>query len=134
MTGDMSALLDILARLRLRGFQISIDDFGTGYSSLSQLAKSPVTELKIDRSFVHQAYNDSKRRIILETSIALAHKLGLSTTAEGVEDEADWQLVSDLDCDLVQGYHIARPMPAENFNRWHQQWKARHNSTCNTPG
>ncbi len=110
--------LDILTRLRLKGFQLSIDDFGTGYSSLSQLHKMPFTELKIDQSFVAKMTCNSESRAIVETCIMLAHKLDMEVVAEGIEDEGIWELLSELGCDIAQGYYIARPMPAEKLNDW----------------
>lgn len=115
---DASATLDILTRLRLKGFRLSIDDFGTGFSSLEQLRLIPFTELKIDRSFVHNADDNKASQAILESSVALAKRLNIHCVAEGVEDEADWALVKQLGCDIVQGYHLAKPMPAEDFIPW----------------
>ena len=123
--GDLARALDCLSRLRLKGFGVAIDDFGTGYASLQQLRRMPVTELKIDRDFVHGASGDRDRRSILESSVALARKLGLAVVAEGVEDQADWDLVAWLACDLVQGYFVARPMPANRLLSWHKGYQAR---------
>ena len=117
---DLAQALDCLSRLRLKGFGVAIDDFGTGYASLQQLRRTPATELKIDRDFVHGAATDRDRRSILEASVALARKLGLAVVAEGVENHADWDLVASLPCDLVQGYFVARPMPADALRRWYR--------------
>jgi EAL domain-containing protein (putative c-di-GMP-specific phosphodiesterase class I) len=114
----MNVMLDILTRMRLKGFGLSIDDFGTGFSSLALLRKIPFTELKIDRSFVHMASDNQASRAILESSIALSKKLGIQCVAEGVEDAADWNLIKSLGCDIAQGYYRARPMPPEDFLRW----------------
>ncbi|KGJ87555.1 EAL domain-containing protein [Colwellia psychrerythraea] len=110
--------LDIFTRFRLKGFQLSIDDFGTGYSSLSQLHKIPFTELKIDQSFVTNMKQEKESAAIVETCIMLAHKLNMEVVAEGIEDKATWDLLSSEDCDIAQGYYIARPMPAEQFDKW----------------
>lgn len=125
---DIVSSLDILVRLRMRGFTLSIDDFGTGYSSMQQLQRIPFNELKIDRSFVSGARGDTAARAILESSADLARKLDMSLVAEGVEDAADWALVRDLGCDLAQGYFIAKPMPGEDLPAWLEDWKARPTS------
>jgi len=119
---DMSITLDILTRMRLKGFGLSIDDFGTGFSSLEQLKQIPFTELKIDRSFVHQASQNQSSLAILESSIALSKRLGIHCIAEGVETLEDWNLVKDLGCDYVQGYYTARPMPAGKFIEWAKEY------------
>lgn len=115
---DASATLDILTRLRLKGFGLSIDDFGTGFSSLEQLKLIPFSELKIDRSFVHAATDNKASQAILESSISLAKRLNIHCIAEGVETQADWDLVAELGCDRAQGYFIAKPMPASEFIPW----------------
>ena len=121
-TQDTASALDILTRLRLKGFKLSIDDFGTGYSSMTQLKQVPFTELKLDQSFVRGAQHDAQARIIVETCIALGHRLGLHVVAEGVEKQSDWDLVTELGCDEVQGYFIARPMPGSNIPAWLERW------------
>ena len=123
---NMTTALDVLTRLRLKGFGLSIDDFGTGYSSMSQLSNIPFTELKIDRAFVHGAGTDSAARAILESSAALAKKLNMTIVAEGVEDQNDWDVVTSVGCDLVQGYFIAKPMAADKFEHWFHN----HNAIC----
>ena len=110
--------LDIFTRFRLKGFQLSIDDFGTGYSSLSQLHKIPFTELKIDQSFVTNMKQEKESAAIVETCIMLAHKLNMEVVAEGIEDKETWDLLSAEGCDIAQGYYIARPMPADQFDKW----------------
>ncbi|MBV5332554.1 EAL domain-containing response regulator, partial [bacterium] len=104
--------------LRLKGFGLSIDDFGTGYSSMEQLHRMPFTELKIDRGFVHGATSDSRSRAVFESSVQLARKLSMTTVAEGVENEDDFRLAQEIGCDLVQGYHFAKPMSAEALQAW----------------
>ena len=118
VTKDLAIALDVLTRLRLKGFGLSIDDFGIGYSSFEQLGRIPFTEMKLDRSFVNRGIHDSAARAILESSMAMAQKLELVTVAEGVETEAELELMRDLGCDNVQGYLIARPMPVDELIRW----------------
>ena len=120
VTKDLAIALDVLTRLRLKGFGLSIDDFGIGYSSFEQLGRIPFTEMKLDRSFVNRGIQDSAARAILESSMAMAQKLDLVTVAEGVETEAELELMRDLGCDNVQGYLIARPMPVDELIRWLQ--------------
>jgi diguanylate cyclase len=98
---------------RAHGLNISIDDYGTGQSSLNYLQKLPATELKIDRSFIQGIGSDPRNAIMVRSTIALAHELGMRVVAEGVEDEASLQLLSEMGCDTVQGYHVGRPMPAD---------------------
>lgn len=117
---EITTSLDILTRLRLKGFRLSIDDFGTGFSSLSQLHKIPFTELKIDQSFVMKMIEDPQSAAIVETCIMLGHKLRMSVVAEGVEDHQIWQRLKELGCDIAQGYHISRPMAPEAFLSWYQ--------------
>jgi EAL domain-containing protein (putative c-di-GMP-specific phosphodiesterase class I)/signal transduction histidine kinase/HPt (histidine-containing phosphotransfer) domain-containing protein/chemotaxis response regulator CheB len=115
--------LDILSRLSLKRFNLSIDDFGTGYSSMEQLQRIPFSELKIDRAFVRGASEDTSARAILESSVLLAKKLDMKIVAEGVETEEDWNLVAELGCDQVQGYYIAKPMPADQLCEWLGDWQ-----------
>ena len=117
-----AAPLESLVRLRLQRFSLSIDDFGTGHSSLAQLRDVPFTELKIDRGFVQGARTNQIIRPILEGSIGIARRLGMSSVAEGVETEDDWQLLREIDCDFAQGYFIARPMPADRLANWLELW------------
>ena len=121
---DIKSPLEILTRLRLKGVALSIDDFGTGHSSMEQLKRIPFTELKIDRAFVYGATKDASARAILESSVALAKSLGMSTVAEGVEDQEDWDLIEKVGVDVVQGFFIAKPMPADEFDAWLANWPA----------
>jgi len=107
-----------LNRLAARGFKLSIDDFGTGYSSLAYLQRLPVSELKIDKSFVMAMERTEGDRKIVRSTIDLAHNLGLSVVAEGVEDEAILERLGALGCDEAQGYHVSRPLPSEAFEAW----------------
>jgi len=115
---DLATALDVLSRLRLKGFGLSIDDFGIGYSSFEQLGRIPFTEMKLDKSFVCKGVQDVAARAILESSMDMAHKLKLSTVAEGVETELDLKLVRSLGCDLLQGYLIAKPMLVQDLIVW----------------
>jgi predicted signal transduction protein with EAL and GGDEF domain len=103
----------LLKRLAALGIRISIDDFGAGYTSLGQLKTLPVSELKIDRSFVTTMTEDGRNALIVQSVIDLGHNLGLSIVAEGVEDEQTLAALTALNCDIVQGYHIARPLTAQ---------------------
>ncbi|HET6373447.1 MAG TPA: EAL domain-containing protein, partial [Candidatus Polarisedimenticolia bacterium] len=107
--------LDALATL---GVRLSIDDFGTGYSSLEQLRRLPARELKIDKSFVARMDEDEGNIVIVRSTIDLAHNLGLEAVAEGVCSEAVWRRLRDLGCDLGQGFHLGRPMPAHAVAPW----------------
>jgi len=111
-----------LDALHRAGHRISIDDFGTGYSSLSYLSRLPVSELKIDRSFINDPspHNQS----IVRSTIGLGHALKLDVVAEGVETEAQLHELALMGCDAVQGYLVARPMPVDAFNRWRKDWRA----------
>jgi len=122
VTTNLANVLENLARLRMRGFGISIDDYGTGFSSMQQLSRIPFTELKIDQSFVTGATNRPNLRVILESSLQLAHKLGLKAVAEGIEKDEEWALLKSLNCDLAQGYFIARPMPGDAVPDWNANW------------
>ena len=121
---DVAKVLNVLARLRLKGFGLSIDDFGTGYSSLQQLSNVPFTELKIDQSFVKDSPTQPRHRTIIEASLDLARKLKLETVAEGVETRAEWDLLKSLGCQTAQGYFVARPMPGHQLPDWIQMWQA----------
>ena len=115
---DFAQSLDILTRIRLKGFGLSIDDFGTGYASMETLKYMPFTEHKIDRIFAHNAVEDSATRVILESSIKLGKAFGLNVVVEGIETQADCELVAELGCDEIQGYFIAKPMLADEFIPW----------------
>ena len=121
VTKDVAIALDVLTRLRLKGFGLSIDDFGIGYSSFEQIGRIPFTEMKLDRSFVNRGIQDSAARAILESSMAMAQKLSLSTVAEGVETEAELAMMRDMGCGSIQGYLIAKPMPVDELIRWLRQ-------------
>ena len=118
-------LLDILTRVRLKGFHLSIDDFGTGYSSLVQLAQLPFSEIKIDRSFVWGMFSSEEARKIVATTVRLGKELRLTTVAEGVETEAQARELAILECDQAQGYFFARPMDGDSARAWLREHNAR---------
>jgi diguanylate cyclase len=111
----VQALL-ILDRLRDLGVELSIDDFGTGFSSLTYIRRLPVTELKLDRTFITGAAGDRRAVAIIRSTVDLAHSLGLRIVAEGIEDLKSLALVDDLGCDTAQGYLMGRPVPPEEFD------------------
>jgi EAL domain-containing protein (putative c-di-GMP-specific phosphodiesterase class I)/CheY-like chemotaxis protein len=121
---DLASPLEVLARLRLKGFSLSIDDFGTGHSSLIQLRDIPFDELKVDQGFIHGAANNHTLRAIYNASLALAKQLGMKAVAEGVEDRTDWDFVCSTGCDFAQGYFIAKPMPPDEISGWIAVWEA----------
>jgi len=113
--GEASAVLTKLGEL---GVRVAVDDYGTGYSSLAYLHRLPVTELKIDRSFITDVVTDQSNAIIVRSSIKMAHSLGLSVIAEGVEDELTCAVLADADCDAVQGYYLSSPLTATAMRQW----------------
>lgn len=116
--GHLTSSLDVLNRLRMKGFKLSIDDFGTGYSSLQQLYQAPFTELKIDRAFTSKMLVDNEAMAIVKICIMLGKMLNMKTLAEGVENEEILAELARLNCDLAQGYHIAKPMSFSELVEW----------------
>jgi diguanylate cyclase (GGDEF)-like protein len=108
----------ILEQLGARGIALAIDDFGTGYSSLNYLKRLPVDVLKIDRSFVSRMEVDEDDAIIVRSTIELGHNLGLIVVAEGVENQETLVRLAELGCDTAQGYHLSRPVPADELTEW----------------
>jgi len=115
---DVTQAMDILTRLRIKGFHLAMDDFGTGYSSLVQLQRMPFSELKIDQAFIRQFAGSEQSRVIVKTMIDMAHNLGLTVVAEGVESEEVLRALAQLQCDVAQGYVISRPLPADAVEDW----------------
>lgn len=118
MMADPQDAAEMLSILNGMGISISIDDYGTGYSSLSYLSKLPVGELKIDRSFVSRMNENSTDDLIIRSTIDLGKNLGLKVIAEGVEKEIEWEKLSQMGCDMIQGYYVCRPIPANDFVSW----------------
>ncbi|MES2674771.1 MAG: EAL domain-containing protein [Pseudomonadota bacterium] len=118
LMGDMDASIQILQQFCDRGYRIAIDDFGTGFSSLSYLRHLPIHLLKIDQSFVRDMFVEPASLAIVDSIIGLARALGKETIAEGVETEAEYVLLMQHGCRLMQGYYFAKPMPAVEFERW----------------
>ena len=119
---DPQRALTTLKRLDSMGLRLSIDDFGTGYSSLAYLKSLPLHELKIDRSFVMAMEHERADLKIVRSTIDLAHNLGYSVVAEGVETAQTWAILRALKCDEAQGYFMAKPMPEAAFSEWLDQW------------
>jgi diguanylate cyclase (GGDEF)-like protein len=119
---DPAQALATLTRLGGMGIRLSIDDFGTGYSSLSYLKKLPVDEIKIDRSFITDLARHGDETIVRST-IDLAHNLGLTVVAEGVENRATWDRLAALGCDAVQGFYISPPVPFDEVTTWLANWR-----------
>lgn len=112
---DAPIALENLARLYMNGFTLSIDDYGTGYSNLQQLTRIAFGELKIDQSFVQGVTNNEATMIVVASNIDMAHKLNIKSVAEGVETLEDWEKLREMQCDIGQGYYIAKPMSVEDF-------------------
>ena len=112
---DVDYAVRILRRLRALGVRLAIDDFGTSYSSLAQLKRMPVDELKIDKSFVMQLVKGSDDDVIVRSTIELGHNMGLSVTAEGVENRDAMSLLRLYKCDMVQGYLFSPPLEEDRL-------------------
>jgi len=119
---DPVASLDLLTRLRMKGFQLSIDDFGTGFSSMIQLVRLPFSEIKVDKSFVMTAMSSQESRSVIRSIVELGNSLGLKSVAEGVEDAETLAFLREVGCDLAQGYYIGRPLPGEDMLKWVASW------------
>jgi len=115
---DPDFAIEILTKLDAMGVSLSIDDFGTGHSSLAYIKKLPVDELKIDKSFINNITEDSSNEAIVRAVLVLAHHMNLSVVAEGIEDVATLNMLSELGCDIAQGYYFSKPMPFEEYLAW----------------
>lgn len=124
-TSDPTAMLDILARLRLKGFEVAIDDFGTGYSSLLALHRLPFNELKIDRRFVSGIPGSREALLIVRSVADLARNLGLRTVAEGVETDVAAKTLRDIGVNCLQGFLFSRPLPRAEIAPWLRAWQKR---------
>jgi EAL domain-containing protein (putative c-di-GMP-specific phosphodiesterase class I)/FixJ family two-component response regulator len=122
MAGGRTLLITTLSRLALKGFSLSLDDFGAGKTTMSDLSDIAITELKFDRSFVHNVHRDSAQELSLSSCIKMAEALGMRTVAEGIEEVADWHTIRNLGCNVVQGYLVAKPMPLESLADWIKAW------------
>ncbi|GJL74216.1 EAL domain-containing protein [Nitrosomonas sp.] len=125
MGADTRVPLEILTRLRLKRFHLSIDDFGTGHSSMAQLRDIPFDELKIDQGFVHHAWADETLRAMYDASLSMAKQLGMEVVAEGVADVDDWTFLRQTGCDFAQGNFISKPLQADDFMQWMEDWQGR---------
>ena len=114
---DPAQAIRTLVNIQRMGLQTSLDDFGTGYSSLNYLMRLPLNKLKIDRSFIQNLEKDSRSVAIVSAIIAMAHSLNLEVIAEGVEVESHIRLLHKMKCDILQGYYIAKPMSARDFEQ-----------------
>jgi diguanylate cyclase (GGDEF)-like protein len=119
---DPERARQVLTEVRDRGLQISVDDYGTGFSSLTYLRELPVDELKMDRSFVSTVDVDRRSRMIVESTVKLAHALDLRIVVEGVEDAATSAVVVAMGADVIQGYHVSKPMPPDEVEPWLTAW------------
>ena len=115
---DPQRALNVLERLHGMGLRLSVDDFGIGYSSLAYLKKLPVSELKIDMSFIRNMDNDKDDETIVRSTVDLGHNMGLKVVAEGVETEAIWNMLREMGCDVAQGYYLSRPLAADALAQW----------------
>ncbi|MCK5001425.1 MAG: EAL domain-containing protein [Gammaproteobacteria bacterium] len=115
---EYDSLKDVLEYVCQLGINLSIDDYGTGYSSLSRLIKLPVSEIKIDKSFIKNVDTNKDDEVVVKSTIDLAHNLGMTVVAEGVEDEAAMEILRKYNCDVAQGFLISRPLPASEFDQF----------------
>ena len=120
---ELLSTLDILTRLRMKGFKLSIDDFGTGYAMMQQLKVIPATELKIDRSFIFDMRQNEQDRVIVQKTIEMGHELGIHIIAEGVETQDQLDFLHRKGCDSAQGYFFSRPLPANEMVNWLHQYR-----------
>ena len=122
-TQPLVRLMDALTRFRIKGIGLAIDDFGTGYSSLMQLRQLPFTEVKIDQAFVADVPHSRDSRLIIQAVTDLAHGLGLTATAEGVETLDQLRIIRELGCDHVQGYLVSAPLEPSVLRPWLQRFR-----------
>ena len=124
LMADPERAIEAMQRLRSLGLHLSIDDLGTGYSSLSYLQRLPVSEVKVDRSFLRPGTTEVDPFALVGAIVDLGHRLDRHVVAEGVEDEATWRRLQQLGCDSAQGYWMSPALPAEEFESWLEQWQA----------
>ena len=119
---NLDGIVDKMHVLMQRGIRFALDDFGTGYSSLSYLKRLPLEQLKIDRSFVRDLFNDENDIAIARAIVTLGQSLGMQVIAEGVEEERQWRFLESIGCQAFQGYFFGRPAPIAEFE---SAWAAR---------
>ncbi|MBA3008436.1 MAG: EAL domain-containing protein [Proteobacteria bacterium] len=115
---DQDRVAKVVTELKEMGLQLSIDDFGTGYSSISYLRKFPAREIKIDKSFIIGMLQNEDNTVIVKSTIEMVHNIGRKVVAEGVEDEETLKLLEELDCDILQGFHLCHPLPSNELQDW----------------
>jgi EAL domain-containing protein (putative c-di-GMP-specific phosphodiesterase class I) len=118
---DPERAIQILSSLRNQGIRIALDDFGTGYSSLGILQEMPLDEMKVDRSFVTHIAESARKQAVLQAMVEVGHRLGLTVTIEGVEDEASVRWLAEHGCDLLQGFVFSRPLDEAAVRQWLRQ-------------
>jgi EAL domain-containing protein (putative c-di-GMP-specific phosphodiesterase class I)/ActR/RegA family two-component response regulator len=119
---NLAMMVDIVARLRIKGFRVALDGFTGRHSAVEEFLGMPFSELKLDRAFVAGCSAVPGKRAVVEAGLAIARNLKLSTVAVGVAQRPDWDLLADLGCEVAQGHFIARPMPEMGFDIWLPQW------------
>lgn len=124
-TQPLVKLMDTLTRFRIKGIGLALDDFGTGFSSLMQLRQLPFTEVKIDRFFVRDMTESADSLLIVKATIELAHGLGMTATAEGIETKEQALKLRELGCDVGQGFWIAEPLEPDALGQWEQEFASR---------
>jgi EAL domain-containing protein (putative c-di-GMP-specific phosphodiesterase class I) len=124
-TQPLVKLMDTLTRFRIKGIGLALDDFGTGFSSMMQLRQLPFTEVKIDRFFVRDMTTSNDSLLIVKATIDLAHGLGMTATAEGIETEAQARLLREMGCDVGQGFWIAEPLEPGALDQWQEEFAGR---------
>jgi EAL domain-containing protein (putative c-di-GMP-specific phosphodiesterase class I) len=120
---DLSKILDVLVRLRMKGFQISIDDFGTGYAMMQHLRHIPATEIKIDRSFVRNMRVCNSDRVVVEKTVEIGHELGMKVVAEGVETADQLAFLKKIGCDVGQGYFFSKALEPRALRVWLSKYR-----------
>ncbi len=115
---DQERVGKVITELKRMGLHLSIDDFGTGYSSISYLKQFPAKEIKIDKSFIIDMLNNEDNAVIVKSTIEMVHNIGRKVVAEGVEDEDTLQFLTELGCDIIQGFHLCRPLPNNELQDW----------------
>jgi EAL domain-containing protein (putative c-di-GMP-specific phosphodiesterase class I) len=118
---DPHRAMQPLAELHAMGVRFAIDDFGTGYSSLSYLQRLPIDQIKVDRSFVMDMTTNGDNAVIVRSILDLAHSLGMEVVAEGVETSEILEALEEMGCDLIQGYHVCRPVDSESYVAWYRE-------------